>query len=284
MAQVTLWGVTYSDVPAIDLPDGNNGTVRFYENGGGSVTQDQDGFIVLPPDGGGSGGGGSTMLKMGVIRPDAELVQSWSEDELLSEDLGITIPSYTTSSTTLRSGGVAFDTTIQLDRNNYFYYCLLRSMLTPLYRPTPTSIREDYFFLAGAYELTYIDSIKSLLGSDAYNQSGFGITSVGSFGMLVFYNSSNKPCAYNGTYGFYSQAFIPAIANEVLTVKKPNLYARGSSSYMGSEAWGAVYDVRVQTKIELYRVQKNSLNIKGWVLTSQLDNIMSDVINDGTLT
>ena len=30
MAQVTLWGATYNDVPAIDLPSGN-GTVRFYE-------------------------------------------------------------------------------------------------------------------------------------------------------------------------------------------------------------------------------------------------------------
>lgn len=30
MAQVDLWGATYSDVPAVDLPSGG-GTVRFYE-------------------------------------------------------------------------------------------------------------------------------------------------------------------------------------------------------------------------------------------------------------
>lgn len=30
MAQVTLWGATYNDVPAVELPSGN-GVVLFYE-------------------------------------------------------------------------------------------------------------------------------------------------------------------------------------------------------------------------------------------------------------
>ncbi|MBQ6765340.1 MAG: hypothetical protein IJP45_09195 [Paludibacteraceae bacterium] len=30
MAQVTLWGATYNDVPAVELPSGN-GVVVFYE-------------------------------------------------------------------------------------------------------------------------------------------------------------------------------------------------------------------------------------------------------------
>lgn len=31
MAQVTLWGASYSDVPAVDLPQTGGGTVTFYE-------------------------------------------------------------------------------------------------------------------------------------------------------------------------------------------------------------------------------------------------------------
>lgn len=35
MANITLLGASYTDVPAVDLPQTGGGTVRFYENGGG---------------------------------------------------------------------------------------------------------------------------------------------------------------------------------------------------------------------------------------------------------
>lgn len=40
MANVTLMGASYTDVPAIDLPQTGGGTVRFYENGGGMTVTD----------------------------------------------------------------------------------------------------------------------------------------------------------------------------------------------------------------------------------------------------
>lgn len=40
MANITLLGASYTDVPAVDLPQTGGGTVRFYENGGApSATQ-----------------------------------------------------------------------------------------------------------------------------------------------------------------------------------------------------------------------------------------------------
>jgi len=36
MANVTLWGASYSNVPALTVPQTGGGTVTFYENGGGS--------------------------------------------------------------------------------------------------------------------------------------------------------------------------------------------------------------------------------------------------------
>lgn len=36
MANITLLGASYTDVPAVDLPQTGGGTVRFYENGGGT--------------------------------------------------------------------------------------------------------------------------------------------------------------------------------------------------------------------------------------------------------
>lgn len=38
MANITLMGASYTDVPAVDLPQTGGGTVRFYENGGGGGT------------------------------------------------------------------------------------------------------------------------------------------------------------------------------------------------------------------------------------------------------
>jgi len=92
MAQnITLLGASYTDVPAVELPKTGGGTASFTDvtpttavatdvlqgkyfftasgvltlgtaTGGGSVTQDQDGFIVLPSDGGGGGGGSNWEL------------------------------------------------------------------------------------------------------------------------------------------------------------------------------------------------------------------------------
>ena len=88
MAQsVNLWGATYSDVPAIEVPKSGGGMASFTDvtdttaaasdvaagkyfytaagvrtqgtgsgGGGGSVTQDANGYIVLPSTGGGGGG------------------------------------------------------------------------------------------------------------------------------------------------------------------------------------------------------------------------------------
>lgn len=40
MANITLMGASYTDVPAVDLPKTGGGTIRFYENGGSpSATQ-----------------------------------------------------------------------------------------------------------------------------------------------------------------------------------------------------------------------------------------------------
>lgn len=53
MANVTLMGASYSDVPAVTLPQTGGGTVTFYENGGGGV----DLFYVTPEDYGAVGDG-----------------------------------------------------------------------------------------------------------------------------------------------------------------------------------------------------------------------------------
>ena len=45
MANITLLGASYTDVPAVDLPQTGGGTVRFYESGGGSSAQTATGTV-----------------------------------------------------------------------------------------------------------------------------------------------------------------------------------------------------------------------------------------------
>lgn len=86
---ISLLGATYSGVAGVTLPKSGGGTATFpwvegsetktengtYDvtnlaelivnvSGGGSVTQDQDGYIVLPSTGG--GGGGSTLITKSI--------------------------------------------------------------------------------------------------------------------------------------------------------------------------------------------------------------------------
>ena len=63
MANITLMGASYTDVPAVDLPQTGGGTVRFYESGGGGAV---DLFYVTPEDYGAVGDG---------ITDDSEAVQ-----------------------------------------------------------------------------------------------------------------------------------------------------------------------------------------------------------------
>lgn len=57
MANITLLGASYTDVPAVDLPQTGGGTVRFYENGGSSgytrttICAEQTVVSTSPPEG-----------------------------------------------------------------------------------------------------------------------------------------------------------------------------------------------------------------------------------------
>lgn len=64
MANITLLGASYTDVPAVDLPKTGGGTVRFYENGGGG------GSSVQTASGTVSGSGTNTLQIPCDFAPD----------------------------------------------------------------------------------------------------------------------------------------------------------------------------------------------------------------------
>lgn len=124
MAQsVNLWGATYSDVPAIEVPKSGGGMASFTDvtdttaaasdvatgkyfytaagvrtqgtgsgGGGGSVTQDQDGYIVLPSTGGGGGGATQHTIYFEFTDSTDATINAWYDSSFISDAITATEP------------------------------------------------------------------------------------------------------------------------------------------------------------------------------------------------
>lgn len=270
MANITLMGASYTDVPAVELPQTGGGTVLFYENGG------------------------STMLKRGVLRPDAALVYTWSYDKMLKEDEEIDPIAYTTTSTTLIASA-ALSHTETLDLATYDYYVAIRMATIPTYSITTKGKgREEYAINGGFYEITRTpaNTMHALVDTTKYYASAANVVyQQGNFVREVYYSNGTTLTYYgSAAYGYNQTIAAPKVssatsASPTLTVYSPTFIARGHTTYFVNTYMNAVTDVRYQYIIELWRAPKNNLNLDGWGLTQQWLKMCDDVLNNnGKLT
>lgn len=77
-------------------------------------------------------GGGSNPLKFGVLRPDAELIKTFSYDKYIVEDEKVTLPAYNTTTQTLKASETLTET-VATDLTTYNYYVLIRMLTIPKY-------------------------------------------------------------------------------------------------------------------------------------------------------
>lgn len=261
MANITLLGASYTDVPAVTLPQTGGGLVTFYENGG-------------------------EPLQMGVIRPDAELVERWTDDFMAVEDAGLTIPAYTTTATVLKASTniATYDGTPL----TYRYFITERTLTTPTYSiDTKGKGREDYVYCTAGYEWIYNPSgeIKSWDKSKSYGQYS-QMMGYSACARYVYWSSSTAITPYTSTaYGFYQTITAPTLAShKTITIKSPAIGVRGHSTYLTSTYMNALTDARCQYVIELWRVPLEEDTLEGWVHKSQMAHIIDDLNNGGTLT
>lgn len=255
MADILLQGTTYQSVPYIDLPTTSRTTARFLED----------------------------VLKTGVLRSDAELVQTWSKDSMFVSTDGGTIPAYSTTAQTLIAGA-ELTPTVSLTYASYNYYVLVRTITIPSYNTaTIEKSRNEYTIASAMYEIVEIpaSTFKTLDGSKTYTARSPNVVSAGIAYRILLWSSATAVTAYSSTYGVHQIPTAPSLSTPTLTLKNPSLQMRGSTTYLTQSVWETISDIRYQYVIELYRAPKNNLNLDGWGVYTQAMHIV-DCVNNAT--
>lgn len=232
--------------------------------------------VELPQVGGGFASFG-TVFKQGVMRQDAELVKTWSADDLFVEDLEGTIPAYSSSAVTLLAVTSLSDTYSLSGYADYNYYVLERLLTTPIYNTdSPVKGRQEYVANSILYEIVEIPASTMKTASGKYYTTRSVTTTVaGNTLRYIYWTSATAiSMATVTTYGVQQVVQAPSISSSVLTVKTPVLQMRGSSTYIPSAVWNTITDIRRQYVIEVWRAPKNNFNINGWGVASNLQKII----------
>lgn len=228
-------------------------------------------------------GGGGLPPKVGVIRGDAELVQKWTYDKMMTADLSVSLPAYNSSSQTTLIATTEL-ATYDGTPLTYRYLVVQRTLLIPVYSiATVAKGREDHVYSSCVHEWVYqpANQIQTLDGSKTYGQYSQMVAN-GPNSRMVYWSSATAITPYTSTsYGLALTMQAPTIAtNKTITIKSPTLTVRGHATYFSQTYWEAVTDARMQYVIELWRVPIEQGVINGWTHTSQYDSIDNDVNNN----
>lgn len=233
--------------------------------------------------------GGTPVLKRGVLRPDAELVKTYSYDKYLKEDLDVNPIAYTTTSTTLVAAA-SLTPTVTCDFTNYNYYVLIRMATIPEYSiSTVGKGREEYALNGARYEITETpaNAMHALIDpTEKYTSIGTAVYQAGNFVRIVYYSSGTAITYYgSAAYGYNQTVTAPSLSSSTLTLKSPAFIVRGHTTYFVNTYMNAVEDVRYQYVIEVWRSPKNNYNLDGWGLSTQWLKMNDDILNNnGKLT
>lgn len=237
----------------------------------------------------GTGQGGSALLVPYAVRPDAELIHTVTYDKRLVDDLGQTIPAYSTTAKTLVASA-SLSQTVAMNQDAYNYIVAQRLLAYPIYKEG-TAIatgRLEYWLEAINYNLVEVPAgtLKSMNGAKSYGTRITGVFQGGAFYRELYWSSASALTTYStNAYGIYMTATAPSATSTAITLKTPALMIRGHATYLRSAVWSTIEDIRYQYKIEVYRAPKGNLNLDGWGERQGVFHIVDCIDNNsGTLT
>ena len=220
-------------------------------------------------------------LISGVIRPDAEIVKTWSWDAYAVDDWELEIPAYSTSVQTIKASESATGT-YTLDYDNYDYFITERMFSIPTYSVTSHNKgRVEYWIGYYAYEVVRIpaNSFIAYIDSSVKYASTNTVVRIASQAYTSLYWSSGTAVTPYSTaaYSVVQTGTAPTISSGVLTMKTPACTIRGSTTYLTSTYFNALTDIRYQWIAELWRAPKNNFNLDSWGVQQEVNHIMSCV-------
>lgn len=289
---ISIAGTNYNAVPSIQTPLQGGGTADFFDVSGTTATASDvaTGKLFYAADGTlttGTSSGGSTTLTFGAIRPDAELLQTYSYDKYIVSDEEKTLPSYSTTAQTLLASS-NLSPTITIDTSSYNYLTTIRGIAIPTYnRTTLGTGRQEYSLAFGMWEhvQTPANTFHAIVDTNKKYTSTDNYMATETVTRMGYFSSASSFKIQQAQYGAYLAFTAPSVSSTTLTIKSPALNMRGSSTYFSSTYWGYVTDVRYQWIINVWRAPKGNLNLDGWFgwqfQTHILDNLYS---NTHTLT
>lgn len=219
-----------------------------------------------------------------ALRPDAELIQTYTFDQYAEADLGLTIPAYTTSAQSLKATA-NLSPTISVDLANYRYFVIERFLTIPQYSVTTKGKgRQEYTWCNYCYEVTRANAneFPTIIDSTKKITSVQNLISANSLYRLLYWTSSSAIALYaTNSYGAYQTPTSPSISGTTLTVKSPVLGVRGSTTYFTNTYMNALTDIRYQYVIDVYRAPVNNLGATGWEQDQLLQHMIDCIQSDG---
>ena len=293
--QVVIAGAMFNDVPAISVPDANNvyhsfldTTIAINAAQASDITNGKLAYVNGSLVTGTNSGGGGGALKIGVLRPDAVLEQSWTYDKYIVANESVTLPAYSTSLQTLKSSQI-LKTGQALDLTTYDYVITARALSYPTYSSsTKGKGRFEYAVNASVWEISCVPSSSmSALGTTAsryYN----ALTQLNTANCELYWGSATALYSANQSYGTYQTFISPAYTASdtgaaTVNINSPTLAVRGNNTYFASTYWGYMTDIRYQYIIELWKIPRTG-TVYGYGNTSQLRHAIVCAQGTGTLT
>lgn len=222
-------------------------------------------------------------LKRGVIRPDAELVETWSYDKLWLAEEGGTLPAYSTSAVTLKASE-QLEVEHEWELDDYKYFVTARALVIPIYSTDNIARgRVEWSETHGAWELVYPDSgaFRALVDpAKSYRARALGwVASGGTFSRMPYFsNNLGTMSVYSAnSYGIWCTVQAPTYVSSELKINSPNFTLRCQANVFDQPFYEALTDIRFQWVIELWRVPVGSLNVDGWSANQQMDHILDCV-------
>ena len=223
-----------------------------------------------------------------TVRPDAELIKTYSCDKLFIADESGTVPAYSTTAKTLIATQ-NLSPTVSLTFADYNYYVVERFVTIPTYSiETKAKGRSEYHVASHLYEIAEMPAnefVALVDGTTKYTSRSVSV-SASAYYRLLYWSSATAVTPYStNAYGVYQAVTAPALSGSTLTLKTPVLGMRGHSSYFVQTFWDAITEIRFQYIIEIYRAPKNNYNLNGWGLYQNLQHTLDCALSSNhTLT